>query len=158
MNKWLVASYKLNEVARLELNLQNQSFNYYLPKILLKKLNSNLKEELMFPGYIFINTDPANYAALKYTKGIKNILKFGKSIPTISKDDIKSIMKIECESKNNPIPTKYIIGQEVVIKGGSLKGNLVKICSLPAAKRIDILINILGSKRKVNIALADLAL
>ena len=158
MNNWLVASYKLNEVARLELNLQNQSFDYYLPKIVLKKLNSNHKEELMFPGYIFINTDPANYAALKYTKGIKNILKFGKSIPTMSKDDIEGIMKIECESKNNPISTKYIIGKEVVIKGGSLKGNLVKICSLPSAKRVNIFIHLLGSKRQVNISIEDLSI
>ena len=158
MNTWLVASYKINEASRLELNLQNQKFDYYLPKIVLEKFNTNSKEELMFPGYIFINTNLKNYAALKYTKGIKKILKFGENIPSMSKDDIDAIMKIEDESKNKPISTIYTMGQEVVIKEGSFKGNLVKICSLPAAKRIDILINILGSKRKVNIALEDLAL
>tara|TARA_B110000003_G_scaffold268559_1_gene298226 strand:+ start:57 stop:533 length:477 start_codon:yes stop_codon:yes gene_type:complete len=158
MNTWLVASYKINEASRLELNLQNQKFDYYLPRIILEKFNTNPKEELMFPGYIFINTNLKNYAALKYTKGIKKILKFGENIPSMSKDDIDAIMKIEHESKNKPISTIYTMGQEVVIKEGSFKGNLVKICSLPAAKRIDILINILGSKRKVNIALEDLAL
>ena len=50
------------------------------------------------------------------------------------------------------------MGQEVVITEGRFKGNLVKICSLPAAKRINILIHVLGSKRKVNIALKDLSL
>tara|TARA_B100000780_G_C20928753_1_gene370196 strand:+ start:56 stop:532 length:477 start_codon:yes stop_codon:yes gene_type:complete len=158
MNTWLVATYKINEASRLELNLQNQRFDYYLPKIFLQKLNTNLKEELMFPGYIFINTNLKNYSALKYTKGIKKILKFGDNIPSMSKDDINAIMKIEHESKDKPLSTIYTMGQEVVITEGSFKGNLVKICSLPAAKRIDILINILGSKRKVNIALEDLAL
>lgn len=158
MNKWLVARYKLTEIARLEANLQNQNFEYYLPKIVLEKLNSILKEEFMFPGYIFINSSPKNYSVLKYTKGIKKILKFGNSIPTISKDDIEAIMKVESESKNNPISSKHIIGREVLIKGGSLKGNLVKICSLTAAKRVNVFIHLLGSKRKVSIALTDLSL
>lgn len=158
MNNWIVASYKINEVARLELNLQNQKFDYYLPKIVLERFNTNLKEELMFPGYVFINTDIKNYTALKYTKGIKKILKFGQSIPYISKDDIDAIIKVEHESKNNPKLARYKVGQEVAIKVGSFKGNLVKICSLPAAQRVDILIHVLGSKRKINIALEDLSL
>ena len=158
MNTWLVASYKINEVARLELNLKNQNFDYYLPKIVLERFNANLKEELMFPGYIFIKTNLKNYTALKYTKGIKKILKFGNNIPSMSKDDIDAIMKIEHESKNTPISTRYTVGQEVIIKEGSFKGNLVKICSLPASKRVDIFIHVLGSKRRVNISLEDLSL
>lgn len=158
MKEWLVASYKTKEVARLEINLKNQKFEYYLPRIVLQKFNTRLKEEYMFPGYIFIKSNITNYTALKYTKGIKKILKFGKNIPTLNKEDIDLIMKVESESLNKPISTRYKIGQEVTIKGGSLKGNLVKICSLPAAKRIDILIHVLGSKRKVNIALEDLSI
>ena len=41
--KWLIASYKTNEVKRVESNLLNQNFDYYLPKITIKKINSNPK-------------------------------------------------------------------------------------------------------------------
>jgi len=75
--KWLIALYKINEVKRLESNLLNQNFEYYLPKITIKKINSNPKVEVLFPGYIFVNTSLENYSALKYTMGIKNIIKFG---------------------------------------------------------------------------------
>ena len=68
----MLLAYKIKELARLEFNLQNQNFDYYLPKITLQKLNSSLKEELMFPGYVFIKTSVKNYLAIKYTKGIKN--------------------------------------------------------------------------------------
>ena len=95
MNKWIVASYKIKELARLEFNLQNQNFDYYLPKITLQKLNSSLKEELMFPGYVFIKTSVKNYLAIKYTKGIKKILKFGKNIPTLNNNEIDDIINIE---------------------------------------------------------------
>ena len=55
MKNWIIATYKTNEINRLERNLLNQKFDYYLPKITKKKINSKLKEELLFPGYVFVN-------------------------------------------------------------------------------------------------------
>ena len=57
MKYWLVATYKINEIQSVESNLINQSFEYYLPKMVTKKYNNNPKEEVKFPGYIFIKTD-----------------------------------------------------------------------------------------------------
>ena len=147
MRHWLVATYKTNEVKRLELNLSNQKFNYYLPKITIRKINSKPKEEVLFPGYIFINTSFKNYSALKYTIGIKNIIKFGGNISSISYEDIKNMQMAEKISKLDPIITQIQIGQEAIIKEGSLKGNIVKICSLPSKDRVGILLTFLGSER-----------
>jgi transcription antitermination factor NusG len=158
MKIWLVACYKLNEIARLKLNLSNQNFDYYLPKIYIQKINSPKKRELMFPGYIFINTDLKFYNVLRYTKGIKKILKFGNNIPILNNDDIQDIINAEKFSSSNPVTKIFKLGQEVLIKKGSLKGNLVKVQSLPEARRIDVLIHILGSKRKVSVAVSDLGI
>ena len=84
MKYWHVATYKLNEIKRVETNLLNQKFDYYLPKITTKKINSSPIEKILFPGYIFIKISSKNFTSLKYTKGIKNIVKFGKNIPYIS--------------------------------------------------------------------------
>ena len=73
--KWLIALYKSNEVKKVESNLSNQKFDFYLPKITIKKINANPKVEVLFPGYIFVNTGLENYSALKYTMGIRNIIK-----------------------------------------------------------------------------------
>lgn len=158
MNTWLVASYKINEQKILELNLRNQNFNYYLPKILIRKLNNKFKEEVLFPGYIFINSSSENYSALKFTRGIKNLIKFGKNISVIDNDEIDNIRLIEEQSKTHPVELNLSLGQEAYIKRGSFKGSIVKICSLPAKKRVEILIYILGSKRRINIATEDLSL
>lgn len=157
MNSWLVASYKINEQKILERNLRNQNFNYYLPKILTRKLNNNLKEEVLFPGYIFINSSIESYSVLKFTRGIKNLIKFGKNISVIDDEEIRNIKLIEEQSKTNPLELNLSLGQEAYIKKGSLKGSIVKICSLPAKKRVEILIYILGSKRRINIATEDLS-
>lgn len=155
--KWLIASYKSNEVKRVEGNLLNQNFDYYLPKITIKKINSSPKEEVLFPGYIFIHTNPENYSVLKYTKGIKNIIRFGDCISCISNKDIKYMQEAEDSSKLDPVVPKLFIGDDVLISKGSLKGSIVKICSLPSRERVSVLLTFLGSIRKVTISIKDIA-
>ena len=155
-NKWLIALYKINEVKRVETNLSNQKFDYYLPKITTTKINSNPKVEVLFPGYIFINTSFESYSVLKYTKGIKDILKFGDKISYLSSDDIKAMQMVEKTSKSSPVARQLKIGQDVFVKKGSLKGSIVKICSLPSKERVGILLHFLGSVRRVLISEKDL--
>ena len=153
---WLVASYKINEVRRVESNLLNQKFDYYLPKITTKKINSYPKLEVLFPGYIFINTSVENYSALKYTMGIRKIIKFGDNISCISDEEIEAMQMVEETSKIDPVVSQIQIGQEAMIAKGSFAGNVVKVCSLTSKQRVDVLLSFLGSVRRVSIAEEDL--
>ena len=154
--KWLIALYKSNEVKRVESNLLNQNFDFYLPKITIKKINANPKVEVLFPGYIFVNTGLENYSALKYTMGIKNIIKFGDNISCISSEEIEAMQMMEETSKIDPVPLQIQIGQDVIIKKGSLAGSIVKVCSLPSKERVGVLLTFLGSVRRVTISEKDL--
>ncbi len=156
MKHWLVATFKTSEVKRLERNLSNQKFDYYLPKITKKKLNSQAKEELLFPGYIFVNTSFKNYSALKYTMGIKNIIKFGEKISSISNEDIETMRMVQESSKIDPVASQIKIGQDALITEGSFKGSIVQVCSLPSKKRVGILLSFLGSTRRVNVPESNL--
>ena len=156
IKKWIVSTYKINEAKRVESNLSNQKFNYYLPRITTKKINSNPKVEVLFPGYIFINTSFENYSALKYTKGIKNIIRFGDKISHMTDEEIKIIKKIEELSKSEPLVLNIRVNQKAIVKKGSFAGLLVRICSLPKKDRVDVFLTILGSKRKVSILEKDL--
>ena len=153
---WLVATYKINEVRRVESNLSNQKFDYYLPKITIKKINATSKAVLLFPGYIFVNTRLENYSALKYTMGIKNIIKFGGNISCISSKEIEAMQMAEETSKLDPIASQIQIGQDVIIAKGTLTGSIVKVCSLPSKRRVGILLSFLGSIRRVSIPEKDL--
>lgn len=154
--KWLIALYKINEVKRLENNLLNQNFDYYLPKITIKEINNIHKVEALFPGYIFVNASLKNYSTLKYTLGIKDIIKFGDNIPCISNGEIESMRILEETSKLDPVAPQIEIGKDAIISKGSLKGSMVKICSLPSRDRVSILITFLGSIRRVTIPIKDL--
>tara|TARA_B100001063_G_scaffold180549_1_gene169657 strand:- start:344 stop:823 length:480 start_codon:yes stop_codon:yes gene_type:complete len=148
---WIVATYKSNEVKRVEKNLLNQNFDFYLPKITIKKINTKPKVEVLFPGYIFVNTNLENYSALKYTIGIKNIIKFGDNITCISDEEIEAMQMVEKKSKINPVVSQIKIGQEVKIAEGPLTGIIAKVCSLPSKERVGILLSFLGSVRRVTI-------
>ena len=156
MKYWLVATYKINENKRLESNLINQNFHYYLPKIKIKKADSNLKEEVLFPGYVFINTRLEDYSLIKYTKGVKKVVKFGNNIPRLTDYEIKSIRSIEKLSNSKPIIPKLNLGQEALVTAGPFKGTFVKICSLPSKERIEVFLTFLGSLRKISILRKDL--
>ena len=153
---WLVATYKINESRRVESNLSNQKFDYYLPKITIKKINSNPKVEALFPGYIFVNTSLENYSALKYTMGIKNIIKFGNNISCLSSEEIEAMQMAEETSKIDPVASQIQIGQDVMVAKGSLTGSIVKVCSLPSKERVGVLLYFLGSVRRVTIPEKDL--
>ena len=153
---WLVATYKINEVRRVESNLLNQKFDYYLPKITIKKINFNPKVEVLFPGYIFVNTSFKNYSPLKYTMGIRNIIKFGDNISCISDEEIEAMQMAEETSKIDPVASQIQIGQDVMIAKGSLTGSIVKVCSLPSKERVGVLLSFLGSVRRVTIPEKDL--
>ncbi len=153
---WIVAAYKINELRRLKSNLLNQKFNFYLPTITIKKINSSPKEEVLFPGYIFVKTSLKNYSALKYTIGIKNIIRFGNNIACVSDADIQSMQMAEETSKTDPVTSQIQIGQHALISKGSLKGSMVRICSLPSQGRVGALLTFLGSMRRVYVSEKDL--
>jgi transcription antitermination factor NusG len=156
MNDWIVATYKINELTRLKKNLHNQGFEYYIAKIKTERLNLPPKEELLFPGYVFINSSFEQYTKIKYTRGIKNVIHFNNKIPLIDNNEIKELKNIEKNSYMEPIIQKVSVGQEAEMPEGPFKGSLIKIASMPKKDRVNILIYILGSKRKISVALNEL--
>ena len=156
IKKWIVASYKIQEVKRLEFNLLDQRFDYYLPKITTKKNQSKSKVEFLFPGYVFINTNLENYSTINYTRGIKKIIKFGDHISHMTDEEIEIIKQIEKSSKSEPLVPKIRLNQEATIKNGHFKGLIVTICSLPKKERVNVFLEILGARRKVSVSETDL--
>ena len=73
---------------------------------------------------------------LSTQKGIKNIIKFGKNIPYVSDEEIKSINLVEKSTRLDPLVHEIQIGQEVNIISGTFKGNIAEICSLPSKKEL----------------------
>ena len=63
---------------------------------------------------------------------------------------------VENSSKSSPIVSQIKIGQDALIAKGSLKGSIVKVCSLPSKARVEILLYFLGSARRLSVSEKDL--
>lgn len=60
-------------------NLENQGFDAYCPSIASK--GSSLKEEILFPGYIFLSLDVKDldrYHKIRSTRGVSEIVRFNR--------------------------------------------------------------------------------
>ena len=158
MKVWMVATYKINELNRLKENLSNQNFQYYHPKIKTKKNNSSPKEEPLFPGYVFIHSSLDKYTKIKYTKGISKVIRFNNNVAILEDEEINQLRILEKESITKPIVQKVFVGQEAVMSDGPFKGSMITIASLPEKERVNIFIDILGSKRKASAPLNEINL
>lgn len=158
MKVWMVATYKINEFNRLKENLSNQNFQYYHPKIKTKKNDSSVKEEALFPGYIFIHASLDKYTKIKYTKGISKVIQFNNNVAILGDEEINQLRVLEKESLTKPIVQKVFVGQEAVMSDGPFKGSIITIASLPEKERVNIFIDILGSKRKASAPLNEINL
>lgn len=154
----MVATYKINELKRLQENLHNQNFDYYNPKIITKKQNLSAKEEPLFPGYIFIRANLENFQKIKYTKGIKKVLSYNNNVAVLENDEIEELKRIEESSFTTPIIQKIYVGQEGTMSDGPFKGSLITIASLPKKNRVNIFVHILGTKRKVVTSINEISL
>ena len=158
MKVWMVATYKINALKRLQENLNNQNFEYYHPKIKTKKNNLPPMEEPLFPGYVFIHASLDKYTKIKYTKGISNVIRFNNNVAILNDEEINQLKILEDESLKKPIVQEVFVGQEAVMSEGPFKGSIITIASLPEKERVNVFIDILGSKRKASTPLNEINL
>ena len=78
---------------------------------------------------------------LKFTIGIKTVLKQGKGYASISKTDISDLMLRSENTLTNPIIYKPKIGDTVKINKGVFKNNLAQVIGLKGKDRINLMLN-----------------
>jgi len=166
MNKgdmdWLVVRYKINECLRFQRNLQNQNFEFYIPRIFTNTQKSNNKKleakvEVLFPGYGFVRMAQTNLHSLKYTLGLINIVRFGDQYAIATNSMINQLKELEASSKMQPIELKQLTkGSIVTVNSGPFKGYIAKILVTPAKARASILITFLGAQRTLTVSVDQL--
>ena len=151
---WLIARTKPNQEKKAELNLINQGFRAYLPRLKRKKLRNNVwvdVKELLFSGYIFIEISEFDIKITKInsTYGVSRLLIDSSSLkPHIISDDVINYIKSRIIGGLSDLDqlTKY---DKVEVTSGNtnqLSGVFLEKCS---NKRSKVLINILKKDRIV---------
>ena len=105
---WYVIHTKARQEQRALLNLQNQGYQCFLPMLTAEKLSRAkvmLKDEPLFPRYIFICLDTAKtgfgWSAIRSTLGVSGLVTFGTTPAKIAMhliDNLRAYQKSEAQS------------------------------------------------------------
>ncbi|KRH79153.1 transcription antitermination protein RfaH [Ferrovum sp. JA12] len=167
MNKWYVVQTKPRLEERAEMELMNQGYSVYLPKIVVEKKKNNTIEKVcepFFPRYLFIHL---NYIhddtyTIRSTRGVgKGLLLFGEKPATIPDEIINDIRRMTEESAQHPQPL-YHQGDVLLIKEGPFKGLVGILDNISEAKtgeaRALILVELLGKVQRLTFPIQQIVL
>ena len=157
-HRWLVAYTKPRAEAVALQNLEQQGFEAYFPKY--KKFKTTEAGpapvfEPMFPRYIFFR--PArpeqSIAAVRSTKGISNIVRFGFEPGVVPSDMLAALKDFEAAQNQATLQdmSNFKAGQKVKFKHAAL-GSLEGLIQSVSSKRVAVLLEIMGRSTVVQMA------
>ena len=157
MDRWYIVRTKAGQEKRAETNLNNQHFCIYNP-IIKKATTKQIKEEPLFPGYMFVqlDSDQAEWGKIRSTRGVLDFLRIG-GIPGYINDELIMSIVAQCAAINSvadlPVLTK---GNIIKIINGPFEGVQGIFLSKSGFERVNILISLANTKTVVKIAQKNL--
>ena len=154
---WYVAYIQPKREQISALNLEQQQFEAYLPLYkTFKKSPTGLLSTLepMFPRYVFFRPSYVgqSLSSARATRGVSFVLSFGSNPAVLKLDDLQAIRA--CESERNRAELGVVSplqpGLAVRLRSHGLQG-LEGLVQSVSAKRVMLLIELLGRRQTVNV-------
>jgi len=158
--KWYVIQCKANQQQRAETNLCNQGFDIYSPSIPVERIVRRkrvIREEAVFPGYIFImlDLDHSNCCALNNTRGVGKIISFN-SRPLSVPDPLINALYRQFHDQEQPLAL-FQAGDKVQVTDGSFKDMEAIVKAVTPDERVIVLMHILHSPQTLVFPVNQLA-
>ena len=129
-----------------EMNLKNQSIEYFLPKFTCGKREG----KVIFPGYIFIKPKTGDtYQSIRSTRGVSDIVRFEMAFANASDETIEEL-KVVVDVMNDRMNQTNLhqTGEEVFIKSGPFKDFNGVFEKYEADQSVIVLINFLRHQQR----------
>jgi transcriptional antiterminator RfaH len=139
--------------ANLRTNLELEVF---LPRLRLERATRRGTVrviEPLFPCYIFVRCElEEKINEIRHTDGISTLVHFGHVTPRIANPIIAELQACFLAEEPLDVENRLAPGDEVSVAGGAFVGMRAQVLrSLPAGKRVQILLDILGRPTPVEV-------
>jgi transcriptional antiterminator RfaH len=116
--------------------------------------------EPLFPCYIFVRCAIHECLdAIRYTNGISTIVHFADMIPAVSDTVIQELQDFFDAEEPMAVEERLLPGAEVVLGGGAFAGMRAAVLRvMPAGRRVQVLLDILGRPTEVEVDRSFVAL
>jgi transcriptional antiterminator RfaH len=102
--------------------------------------------EALFPNYVFARFElEASLASIRYAMGVSDVVHFGGRWPTIADSEVAALQECMAGQELKTFDVEFSPGDEVTLSEPAFYGvPAVVLASLPAKKRVKVLLDILG--------------
>ncbi len=159
--EWFVAQTKPNSHNIAERNLARQGFQTFLPlQETTKRATGEFVTQLrpLFPGYIFIalNIRQGSWRAVNSTYGVSRLVTVSNQ-PTRVPLDLMTALMQRCDAQGKLLPPKILKpGDPVTLTKGPFTDFVGIVESLVPDQRIWVMLELLGTQRRVSVLGEDL--
>ncbi|MBV1909742.1 MAG: transcription/translation regulatory transformer protein RfaH [Kangiellaceae bacterium] len=153
---WYLAAAKPKQELRAIENLQNQGIDCQCPQAKVERLvrgKKVLKQEALFPGYLFIHLsqqDP-NWAKVRSTRGIRDWVRFAGDVAKLPDDVANSLIQANADSESQPVICRFDKGETVTILSGPFSGLNAIFEKDDGELRSMILVEFLGQSNRLKV-------
>ena len=157
MPAWYTARTKPKHEHIATANLRRQlALTVFFPKIRLEKLTRRCLVrvvEPLFPCYIFIHcVVEERVDEIHHVSGINRLVHFGNKYPQVADGIIEELQACFGADEMVELESRLVPGDEVTVATGAFAGMSAQVLkSLPAKKRVQILLDILGRPTTVEV-------
>ena len=146
---WYLVKTKPRMEEMAEINLKNQSIEYYLPRF----INGKREGKVIFPGYIFIKPKTTDtYQSIRSTRGVSDFVRFEMAFANVSDETIDDLKKVVDVMNDRMDQTNlHQKGEEILIKLGPFKDFNAIFEKYDGDKSAIVLINFLRHQQRVKI-------
>jgi transcriptional antiterminator RfaH len=144
------------------LNLENQGFQVFLPKI--RKIvhharRSRRVEAALFPSYLFVALDLSwqRWRSVSGTFGVSHFVKDGNRPLPAPRGLVEELIATADRAGVVDLRQSLTCGDDVRLLDGPFAGQIGRLMNLDEVGRAGVLMNILGAPRQISVAASMLA-
>lgn len=153
--RWYLAQLKPSGLISAERNLARQGFASFCPlqrMVKTEKKLAKLVDKPLFPGYLFINFDPATspWRKINSTYGVAKLVTFGLQAPMPVPMGLVSGLKSRCDEFGHLLPPRNLKkGEKVRVLSGPFSDFITTIDQVSDDQRIWVLLDLMGRQTRV---------
>ena len=156
---WYVVLTKPRQEERALQHLHEQGGEVFLPYLQIEKIRSGVlskKQEVMFPGYLFLKSrsDSPLLNKVRSTPGARMLLRFDIN-PVVVYQALIDSLKSQCFEEQSE--EAFNVDQQVRITSGPFKDYLALFKEYDGEKRAIVLLNLLNQQQELAVELTQLS-
>lgn len=155
--QWYLIYTKPRQETIAQINLEQQYYSVYLPKVEVKRRRLGIYTQViepMFPRYLFVNLQQGvdNWMPIRSTRGVASIVRFGGVPAAVPTPLVTLIQQNEQQHQHEKeVMQRFKKGDRVKILDPAWDHYQAIFQATTSKKRVSVLLELLGSKTEVEV-------